>query len=523
MLQVIIIDDEPLIRNGLQKMFIWENYNMEIQAVFPNGILAFEYIKMHPVDLVITDIKMPIMSGIEFMTECQKNNIKTKYIILSGFSDFEYVKSAAKIGIENYLLKPIDTQEMSRTLLQVQNKIEAERKNKIFVDEGIGIFKNNLLFRLITGTISYNELEERKDYVDLPLINSNYQVTAIKFSFSNTDNIVSHKKPPLASILHHLTCYKDIFPVTDYSGRFLYLLFCNYNGERERMNVCFKDLIQYVSITSDFRISIAVGQLVHTIDEIVDSYKTASLLINTATSYELNDIRWEEDSEGNDAFMLPHIELYQLIQLNEKCLYQNEEHIQEIITDILYNNRYIPLEGLQMLAVTIISKVYSNYIASETDTCIDYNDTYSRINEITIYTDYNSILTWTQNMIHSIFSLRNTKDSSLLSPSHTKTILAYLESHYYEDINLKTIADHFNVNALYLGRKIKSETGYSFTDYLNRLRLKNAENLLLNTKLSAKQIAHKVGYNNDQYFNIQFKKYLNMTPGEFRKKHNQLQ
>lgn len=116
MLHVILIDDEPLIRNGLQKMFSWEDFHMEISAVFPNGSLAFEYIQTHPVDLVITDIKMPVMTGIDFMTACRNHGIKTKFIVLSGFSDFAYVKSAAQIGIENYLLKPIDHQEMSRTL-----------------------------------------------------------------------------------------------------------------------------------------------------------------------------------------------------------------------------------------------------------------------------------------------------------------------------------------------------------------------------------------------------------------------
>ena len=218
MLHVILIDDEPLIRNGLQKMFSWEDFHMEISAVFPNGSLAFEYIQTHPVDLVITDIKMPVMTGIDFMTACRNHGIKTKFIVLSGFSDFAYVKSAAQIGIENYLLKPIDHQEMSRTLRQVQKKIEAEQRNKIFVDEGIRIFKNNLLFRLITGKISVEDLQERQDYVDLPLENCNYQIAVIKFSAATMDSAQLQGKPPLNSVIHHLSCYPDIFPITDYPG-----------------------------------------------------------------------------------------------------------------------------------------------------------------------------------------------------------------------------------------------------------------------------------------------------------------
>lgn len=522
MLHVILIDDEPLIRNGLQKMFSWEDFHMEISAVFPNGSLAFEYIQTHPVDLVITDIKMPVMTGIDFMTACRNHGIKTKFIVLSGFSDFAYVKSAAQIGIENYLLKPIDHQEMSRTLRQVQKKIEAEQRNKIFVDEGIRIFKNNLLFRLITGKISVEDLQERQDYVDLPLENCNYQIAVIKFSAATMDSAQLQGKPPLNSVIHHLSCYPDIFPITDYTVRFLYLLFCNYDGQKKRINPCLSRLSQYLSVTSDFRISIAVGKLVTTVDEIVGSYRSAFLLINTATVCESADeIRWSEDLEKNHAFMLPHIEIDQLVHLNEKCLYKSEDSIQEIIADVLYNNRFIPLEGLQMLAVMTLSKVYENYLDPKADSAPSKTDIHDLINPLADCTDYRSIRDQTFAIIHTIF-LCQQNNGEFTTGASCKMILRFLESHYAEDINLKTIADRFHVNALYLGRKIKADTGYTFNDYINQLRLKNAAELLQNTSLSAKQIAKRVGYSNDKYFSIQFKKYQNMTPGEFRKKYTQI-
>ena len=131
MIDVIIVDDEPLIRDGLVKLFSWKDYQMQVSAVFPNGSLALEYLEKHAADIIITDIKMPVMNGIELMQECQRRNLPAKFIVLSGYSDFEYVKTAARLGIENYLLKPVDTQEMSQTLIQVKRKIEAQRQNKI--------------------------------------------------------------------------------------------------------------------------------------------------------------------------------------------------------------------------------------------------------------------------------------------------------------------------------------------------------------------------------------------------------
>ena len=135
MIDVIIVDDEPLIRDGLVKLFSWKDYQMQVSAVFPNGSLALEYLEKHAADIIITDIKMPVMNGIELMQECQRRNLPAKFIVLSGYSDFEYVKTAARLGIENYLLKPVDTQEMSQTLIQVKRKIEAQRQNKILLRE----------------------------------------------------------------------------------------------------------------------------------------------------------------------------------------------------------------------------------------------------------------------------------------------------------------------------------------------------------------------------------------------------
>ena len=102
MIQVIIVDDEPLIRDGLRRLIDWGKFGMEVGAAFPNGAVALEYISREHVDLAIVDIKMPIMDGIRLMQECQAGNHPCRFIVLSGYSDFEYVKQAARLGIENF-------------------------------------------------------------------------------------------------------------------------------------------------------------------------------------------------------------------------------------------------------------------------------------------------------------------------------------------------------------------------------------------------------------------------------------
>ena len=525
MIDVIIVDDEPLIRDGLVKLFSWKDYQMQVSAVFPNGSLALEYLEKHAADIIITDIKMPVMNGIELMQECQRRNLPAKFIVLSGYSDFEYVKTAARLGIENYLLKPVDTQEMSQTLIQVKRKIEAQRQNKILLEEGIRILRNNLLYRMMIGEISYEEIEERREYLNIPFDSCGYRVAILKFLPQSPDTALQkQQKPPIKSVLRHLEQKDYIHAVTDFGGRLLYLLFCGCravpSGKDKAVRADLEHIVQYVLATSPFHAFAAVGTLAENIDTIPESCAKAFALINTAGYNSPRSIRWADDAVENEALLLPHIEFDQLIRLNEKFLYKKEEDVMAIVDDIFRTNRFITLDGLQMLSSMIVSKIYSNSRAYGSDPDPEVLSLENHLEDAYTLSDYDSIHCWTRDIIHKIFLYEEGKDSgkNQAGATNIKKILLYLNENYTKDINLKTIAETFHLNALYLGRILKLETGCTFTEYMNRLRLDKAIDLLIHTDLSAKQVSEQVGYSNDKYFNTLFKKYTDMTPGEYRKK-----
>lgn len=525
MIDVIIVDDEPLIRDGLVKLFSWKDYQMQVSAVFPNGALALEYLEKHAADIIITDIKMPVMNGIELMQECQRRNLPAKFIVLSGYTDFEYVKTAARLGIENYLLKPVDTQEMSQTLIQVKRKIEAQRQNKILLEEGIRILRNNLLYRMMIGEISYEEIEERREYLNIPFDSCGYRVAILKFLPQSPDTALQkQQKPPIKSVLRHLEQKDYIHAVTDFGGRLLYLLFCGCravpSGKDKAVRADLEHIVQYVLATSPFHAFAAVGTLAENIDTIPESCAKAFALINTAGYNSPSSIRWADDAVENEALLLPHIEFDQLIRLNEKFLYKKEEDVMAIVDDIFRTNRFITLDGLQMLSSMIVSKIYSNSRAYGSDPDPEVLSLENHLEDAYTLSDYDSIHCWTRDIIHKIFLYEEGKDSgkNQAGATNIKKILLYLNENYTKDINLKTIAETFHLNALYLGRILKLETGCTFTEYMNRLRLDKAIDLLIHTDLSAKQVSEQVGYSNDKYFNTLFKKYTDMTPGEYRKK-----
>ena len=191
-----------------------------------------------------------------------------------------------------------------------------------------------------------------------------------------------------------------------------------------------------------------------------------------------------------------------------------------IVDDIFRTNRFITLDGLQMLSSMIVSKIYSNSRAYVSDPDPEVLSLENHLEDAYTLSDYDSIHCWTRDIIHKIFLYEEGTDSgkNQAGATNIKKILLYLNENYTKDINLKTIAETFHLNALYLGRILKLETGCTFTEYMNRLRLDKAIDLLIHTDLSAKQVSEQVGYSNDKYFNTLFKKYTDMTPGEYRKK-----
>lgn len=130
MLNVQIVDDEPIIRMGLKKLINWEELDFEIACIAQNGKQALEQLETENVDLIITDIEMPIMNGLDFIREVRENNRDVEIVILTAYDDFEYAKTAIKYGITEYILKPIEEEAVMELLLKIREQINEKHKLK---------------------------------------------------------------------------------------------------------------------------------------------------------------------------------------------------------------------------------------------------------------------------------------------------------------------------------------------------------------------------------------------------------
>lgn len=176
MYKVLIVDDEPFILDGLRHVIRWEEHGLEIAGVAQNGFQALDILDHTPIHMMITDIYMSRMDGLELIREAKKRRPSVKIVILSGYEKFALVKEAAKLGIENYLLKPVEEEELSQTLLNCVEKIESEIDADIQRRELYHNIRDNILNRWVTDSIGPEELKNRAEFLSLDLSFRYYQV-----------------------------------------------------------------------------------------------------------------------------------------------------------------------------------------------------------------------------------------------------------------------------------------------------------------------------------------------------------
>ena len=170
MYKVMLVDDERLILQGVLNIIDWEKLGMEVIHMAENGKEALDKYKENPVDIIITDINMPVITGLELIMKIKEINKRAKFIVLSGYDEFSYARTAMKYGVENYILKPINEEELEAALIDINKKIKDEKE-----EENIILEKNSIIMKLLNGNVDSNELYYLKDIIRLEFKNKYYK------------------------------------------------------------------------------------------------------------------------------------------------------------------------------------------------------------------------------------------------------------------------------------------------------------------------------------------------------------
>jgi len=512
--KVMIVEDEKLIVEGLKCIINWDKLNLKIEQVAYDGVEAIEKYKNSPVDIIITDITMPNMDGLELIEKIRGINSDVKFIILSGYDDFKYAKKAISLGVENYILKPIDENELENTLISINSKIKNGEEKLIQQSRDINIIKQNLYNRWIINDISQYELEERENIIDISLKLKYYCCAIIKFQRNNEELIAV--KNIVEGIQEKLNSNNTvIFNVIDDSV----VIIKGSNSEKSEFSQFESKLNQFICYINNIykqNVCVTIGKIEKLSENLYKSYKMSEELQEYLLIYGYNKVittsKIINNSENSEKKLGLNLDEFNNVLLSKKEI-EIDKYIESIFNTIENYEGITPelIKNISIKMMFVLRKtIYELNISDEND----YYDLRYIIKQVCSKETLNELLAFIKKESYKLIDILKNNDYEF-SPV-VQEIIFYVNKNYYKEMSLKNLAQQFNMNSAYLGQMFSKEVGVSFSEYLNKIRNEKAKEMILKTNLRINDIAKKVGYEDNSYFYRKFKKYYGVGPSVLR-------
>ncbi|MCT4688821.1 response regulator transcription factor [Vallitalea sp.] len=499
MYKLLIVDDEDIILNGIITTFDWFNLGYEIVGQATNGVEALElYNKLKP-DVILTDIKMSDMDGLTLLKKVKELHPAVEVVLLSGYDDFEYAKQGIRLGAYDYLLKIDMFDELEDTFKRVYNSLTFKRNKEEEYKSSIKQKEEYKFLKAIDKEyiIDKDEIQDNY-YCMLVLYMKNqlkpYYLRSIKERLSDKDIIIYSKDNYYIIILN-----KDTHSQ---------LIFENYVN----------NLVEYIQVSIESlykgRYIIGIGKIKNDIKLARESFIEASKMIDYGR--EINDkekIIYDYSKENNrmkqinTSIDLDLIYKYIALEEQDKIIKMIDEHIKSCI--LCHNCLITDITGLYSKILVEL------HIESEKNGVKSQNGINKVISQLSKISSFIECKAWMNKTIKE-----NYRDKALSLKSDTlqqiDKAIVLIEERYHLDIKLEEVAKYVHMSSPYFSAKFKEAMNVNFKTYIKEKRVNAACQLLETTDHKIYEIAKKVGYNDEKHFSKIFKKYLGMSPKEYK-------
>lgn len=507
MIKVIVVDDEKIIRNSIINKIEW-NDELICCAEATDGVEALELsLNLRP-DIVITDIRMPQMNGIDFIAKLKEILPDIQTIFVSSYNDFTYVKSALEFESCAYILKPIKKQELNDAVSKAVSKIEKMSLLQISTQ-----FQLKLLDKFLESF--YNQIDVPSDDFKKVLTNLYFRtkffhVMLIRFieNFSETGYIEQIISILLTGFLPE--CTSRIVSVSQTN----YVVFIT-SSYKENLIPCCRSLIKQLSIKHSLDCSIVLGAPCCSVDNIKSMFVSAKKELNLLHLYAVHEIILPDHDahEPNFDIKLPDSITKKIID----SIYMSDTN--ELNAAARQLNAFI--SSTPTLTLYNIKHIFSHLLSDILRTQYERHCPKSLIDQ-GIHLLYNfSTCTLQKDVSDQFFEYCSLTITSFRKVTSIEDIMqqaaVYMEEHFHEDITLNKLSDLYHLNLSYFSTSFKVFMGKNFNEYLTEIRMENAKKLLNDPHIKIRDVAFLSGYSDTGYFSKSFRKYAGMLPNEYRK------
>ena len=535
-IKVFLVEDEMVIRRGIKNSIDWEKEGYIFCGEASDGELAYPMIIKEKPDILITDIRMPFMDGLELCKLVKEELPNIKILILSGYDEFDYAKEAIRLGVTEYLLKPISSGKLLEALNGVSESIRREKEDKDLVRKYMEEMRENtehekqkFFEQMIAGNLSMADALETGKKYEMNLSAGMYNLLLFRFTLGEENRksgeLLGEAEYAIKKLTERLEYVFEF--QRDVEGWAFLLMADNEEQMSERVKELSKDLEEIMKNYSTITYFGGIGQPVARLRELEESFREAERALAARFTMELNriisveDIRMAQNVDTLDDIEITSFgEIEKTRTMLEKFLNNGAEDEIDEFVDVYINE--LPEENLKSVLMRqyIIMDAYivmmsfcekiegiEGEMQAQSEELKNSMKTIQTLEEIKNYI---------RMLLKKIIGVRDTisgrRYSDIIEIAKDQIRKTYMS----DEISLNTIAAEVGMSPSYFSSIFSKEMGKTFVEYFTEIRMDRAKELLMCSSMKISEIGYEVGYKDPHYFSYIFKKTQNCTPKEFR-------
>lgn len=536
-MKVFLVEDEYIVREGIKNNIDWEKNGYDFCGEASDGELAFPMISEKRPDIVITDIRMPFMDGIELSRMIKEEYPEIKIIILSGHEEFEYAKAAIQIGVEEYLLKPINGDELLQVVNRVAQKIKEENESRETLQEGEGdenfeYAKRQLLSSLIDDNASLSDAMEQGKKIHLNLMAQCYNIMMLKLQRKNKEQGFSQRILELYKTMEDTLKEQDGQSIMfDRAPEGKVILFMGSGEEEIRRNMDvfagqFREILpEYEDVTYFGSVGVPVMRL----RELGESYEAAShgfsyrFLTEPNQIVDNHTVFDQTRNEKKFSCSIGSVDIQNLDKQKIESFLKGGEmdEIHFFVEEYMKNTGDAGKNSMIFRQYIVMDMFFaaSHFLTQITDGREQLGEPFESLEQMQkIVSDLEATVVYIKELFTKVMQVRvaqTTEHNSDVVENAKKYIS---ENYHDEELTLNTVAHEVNVSPNHLSAMFSQKTGQTFVKYLTDVRMHRAKELLKCTSKRSNEICEEVGYRDPHYFSHLFKKNVGCSPIQYRER-----
>lgn len=520
--KVLLCDDEAVIVKGLRRLIDWEALGIEVIGEATDGEMALTLIEQAQPDLVVSDIRMPRLSGLDVMAAVQAAEHAPKFIFISGYSEFEYAQRALAGGAVDYLLKPVSAEALEKSVRRALGLMEHSSANALFrqpsgqVQEFFGQLTAN---REFAGSELYEKFTAMLQGREGPV----FRGLCLGLRLEDEERLGS--LPYEKQLLQRFMAFNTARDLLERGGHGCFLRkdeghcwFMGIFGPEEEADRIVAETLEAAAGRTGYRLRAGLGRRCGSLEELPVTYEDALRAFDLYYFEQRDILCWDDRPHPlqatNQSFDANVKKVFHSIVSKSETVLDDVDQVLDDVVDLHWGNRTAAYNRTMLFTGDICQQLYDNRLLTGSFTRRQ-DELQQRLEGCATFAQLRERLRdYYRELLPDVY--RNARGKST---QEIVRVQRYIEEHYDQEISLKALAELACVSPHYFSAYFKAETGQNYKAFLTRVRMERAMELVIDSDLKTYEIAERVGYNNVRRFVDAFRAAYGMSPLDYRKLH----